>query len=285
MPEVDSYFEPDGDRVVPTGHAAGHWSTGRIGGRPVLGLSAWAFEGCLPDGSWLPARLTLDMVHMGDMSPIALTHRVRRSGRTVMVVDIEFAQADRVIALVRGVATRAAVAPSGQRWSSASAMGDPPHDELARPGEYPFAIATGRASYGGLGPVPCRAGVSALSLPHRGAPLAWVKEYLPVMAGEALTPYTRLGMGADVANSVLNWGTDGLRLINPDVTMSIARLPEGAALGLEAVAYACEAGTSVGTVGLHDETGGFGQVSMTAVHQPVFGGIGTSAPAGEASLS
>lgn len=272
---MESYFVRDGDLIVPTSCSAGHWAADSIAGRAVLGLSAWVFEQALPGPQWLPARLTLDMVHMGTLEPITTSTSVRRTGRTVHVVDIELVQADRAIGLVRGVATRADQVPPGQVWSRPGTLGEPPHDQLERPGAFPMAIAAGRRAEGGSAGVACRAGVGAFALAEAGAPVAWVREHVPLLAGEELTAYTRLGLGADVANSVLNWGTEGLQLINPDLTLSIARLPRGEALGLESLDHLRTAGTSVGAAALHDEVGAFGVVSATSVHQPIFSGVGT----------
>ncbi|MGN0064211.1 MAG: acyl-CoA thioesterase domain-containing protein [Nocardioides sp.] len=272
---MESYFVRDGDLIVPTSFSAGHWAADSIAGRAVLGLSSWAFEQALPGPEWLPARLTLDMVHMGSLEPIALTTSVRRTGRTVHVVDVELVQAGRVIGLVRGVATRADQVPPGQVWSRSGTLGEPPYAELDRPGTFPMAMATGRLGDREHAGVECRAGVGAFGLTDGGAPVTWVREYVPLVAGEELTAYTRLGLGADVANSVLNWGTEGLQLINPDLTLSIARLPRGEALALESLDHLRTTGTSVGAAALHDEVGAFGVVTMTSVHQPIFSGVGT----------
>lgn len=265
---VDPYFELDGDLIVPTTQAAGHWAENSIAGRAMLGLASWAFERELPTAQWLPARLTLDLVHMGTLDPITCTSRVRRSGRTVHVVDLEFTQGERTIALARCLATRAEVAPAGELWSRGESLGAPPHDQLADT-SFPMGLATGRAPEFDF-----RSGVDAWQGSTQGAPACWMKEHATVMAGEELTPYTRLGLLADVGNSVVNWGSAGLQLINPDLTLLITRLPEGDAIGLETIEHLRTLGTAVGAATLFDAEGAFGLVSLTSVHQPVFSGVG-----------
>lgn len=268
---VEAYFEQDGDLLVPTAHAAGHWAPNTLSGRAALGLASWAFEAALPGPGWLPARLTLDLVQMGRREPVTVTSRLRRSGRTVAVVDLELTQQDRLVALVRGVATHAHTPPPGRTWSRGVAPGSAPGAELGRLEGQQMALATAKGEFSSAG---YRSGIAAWQSGKDAPSVCWMRENASVVAGRALTPYTRLGLLADVANSVLNWGSEGLKLINPDLTLSIARLPRGESIGLETVEQVLDTGTSVGTAALHDEEGPFGLVSVTSVHQPVFSGIG-----------
>lgn len=275
MCDVEAYFETRGEELVPTAHAAGHWADDSLSGRSVLGLAAWAFERALPDEEWLPARLTLDLVQMGRMAPVTVTTRTRRQGRTVEVVDLEFSQADRIVALVRGVATCAPTPPPGEAWGRDLRAGSVPADQLyLHPGQQ-MALATAR---GDFATADFRSGVAAWSQDDQSAPsLCWMREHARVVAEHEETAYTRLGLLADVANSVVNWGRGGLQVINPDLTLAISRLPTGDAVGLETLERVLHGGTSVGVAAVHDEAGPVGLVSVTSVHQPVFSGI--SAPA------
>src|SRR4051812_45126700 len=67
VPAVAALFEPDGERIVPTGLARGPWDPGALHGGPVAALVGRAAEAHEGDGSGRGAaqrvvRLTVDLV-------------------------------------------------------------------------------------------------------------------------------------------------------------------------------------------------------------------------------
>lgn len=75
----------------------------------------------------------------------------------------------------------------------------------------------------------------------------------------------RAALAADMANGQVNASPVGLAYINADVTMTIARLPEGEWVGLDARSRAAADGVSVGSVDLYDSKGRIGQVTLIGV--------------------
>lgn len=261
----DGYFEREGERFVPTRHGAGPWAPGTISGRPVLGLSAYLFEHALPDGQWLPARLTVDLVRMATMDPIEVSVQARKTGRTAMVIDMELVQGGRPVALARGLATLAQVAPQTRVWNTGSDIRPVPTEYLPEHPDYPMAMSAGRWIDGvgtyGKGPY------QWLTQPD-GPGVAWAWERGNLIVGEPNSPYVRLGLVADVSNPLINVGAEGLAFINADVSLYLSRRPEGRFIGLKSLEHSHDQGTSVGAAAVFDDQGPIGTVAMVSTHQP-----------------
>lgn len=260
-----AYFERHGDGYLPTPAGAGPWAPGSISGRPVLALCTHLFEQALPDSSWLPARLTVDMVRMTMMEPIEVHTAVRKAGRTAITVDIDLVQNGRPVALARGLGTRAEVEPDTKVWGREHSITPIPTEFLPTHPDYPMSLSGGRwvdgAGTFGAGP-------HGWLSPAEGPAVGWAREQGELLAGEETSDYVRLGLVADIANSVINVGETGLTFINPDITLHLSRRPEGPYIGLEALEHVHHTGTSIGSAVLHDRNGAIGLVSMTSTHQP-----------------
>ena len=68
-----------------------------------------------------------------------------------------------------------------------------------------------------------------------------------------------------MANGQTNAGPAGLGYINADLTMTLARLPEGEWVGLDGTSRAAADGVSATAVDVYDQKGRIGQVTMIAV--------------------
>ena len=90
---------------------------------------------------------------------------------------------------------------------------------------------------------------------HRGA----------VVAGEPLTGFQAAASTADGASLVSNWGTRGVEHINTDITMTLAREPEGVEIGLLATDRVEHDGIAVGTAAVFDRRGPLGTVMVAAL--------------------
>ncbi len=277
---TNAYFERDGELFVPTRNSAGPWAPNSITGRPVLGLCAHVFEQALPDPSWLPARLSVDMMRMAMLEPIEVVIEVRKTGRTAMVVDIELIQSGRPVSLARGLATRAETRPDSAVWTRSQSLGEVPTEFLPAHPDYPMSLTGGRRLESGIS---YGNGPKGWLSPADGPPAAWVWERGDLIAGEVTSVYERLGLVADISNSVINVGRDGLKFINPDITLYVSRMPSGDYLGLEALEHLHTGGTSVGSAVVHDVQGPMGVVSMTSTHQPHMPTIVFDDPTGPAA--
>ena len=92
-----------------------------------------------------------------------------------------------------------------------------------------------------------------------------MRELVPFVAGEEISPLLRAALSADFANPLVNSGPAGLAFINADLTMYIARDPVGDWIGMEASGHLGAGGVAVGSGWLHDRHGRFGQSSVAAM--------------------
>lgn len=258
MPEpLPASFERHGDGLVPRPFTRSGWSADTLNGRYLAGLVAWGAERH-GDPELQPARLTVDMFRPGTMAPTQVETRVVRDGRRIRVVDSSVVAKGVEICRGTTVFLRRSHEPRGETWF-------PP--EWAVPG--PEEIEPMERGPGSLGPgewgMPWESrGITAWGqlTEHRRV---WVRETRPFVDGEELTPFMRAALVADMANGQTNASPLGLAYINADLTMTLARLPEGEWLGMDARSRATADGVSAGSVDLYDTKGRIGQVTLVGV--------------------
>jgi hypothetical protein len=64
---------------------------------------------------------------------------------------------------------------------------------------------------------------------------------------------------------VTNWGSNGVEYINTDITLTLARLPEGREIGLVATDRVSHEGIAVGTATVFDRRGRLGTSVVTSI--------------------
>jgi hypothetical protein len=242
--ETEPVFERRNGVVVPTWRARGPWG-GILNGRNLSGLVAWAVERDHGDADYQPARLTVDMFRATPLVPLQVTTAVVRRGHRVRVIDASVRdEADLELARGSVVQLRKGEAPPGTVWA-------PPEWERPVPESLPGVRL-----------------MEESGLPwdmRRSGRATWIREVYPFVGEEALTPFVRAALAADAVNGSANGGDRGLGYINADLTLYLARLPEGEWVGLEATGHGSDAGVAFGTASVYDLQGRIGHVAMSAV--------------------
>jgi acyl-CoA thioesterase len=216
-------------------------------------LVAWGAERHA-DADWQPARLTVDMFRPGRMAPTRVDTKVVREGRRIRVVDCSVVVGGVEICRGSTVFLRRSHEPRGETWY-------PPDWTVPGPEQVESMRRHGQAEWGM--PWESREITEWGQLTqHRQV---WARETRPFVEGEELTPFLRAALIADMANGQLNASPVGLAYINADVTMTIARLPEGEWLGLDARSRATADGVSVGAVDMYDSKGRIGQATLIGI--------------------
>jgi hypothetical protein len=85
----EPFFTRDGERFVPTQSARGPWDPKSLHGRVIVGLLGAEIERRHGEPDLIPARLTVDMYRLPDLSPVEVTTRVVRDGYRIKVIDAE----------------------------------------------------------------------------------------------------------------------------------------------------------------------------------------------------
>jgi len=84
------FFTTDRDAFIPTDAARGPWDPNSLHGRVIIGLLAFVIEQRHGAGDFVPARLTVDMFRLPNLSPIEVKTRLVRDGLRIKVVEADF---------------------------------------------------------------------------------------------------------------------------------------------------------------------------------------------------
>ena len=252
-----SFFTRAGDDLLPAPLACSMWSEDQMHGVALSGALAWAAERCLAEAGRTdlrPARWAVDLFRPARMVPCTLSAEIEREGRRICLVDVILSQDGERVA--RGTATflKPSAATDGEVWAPTERPEPPPLDVVP-------ASTRARAPF-----VRAGAGWSQDFLEHQNAErkTSW-STAVPVVAGEPLTGFQAAAATADGASMVTNWGTRGIEHINTDITMTLAREPEGVEIGLLATDRVEHEGIAVGTAAVFDRRGPLGTVIVAAL--------------------
>lgn len=270
MTDEQALFVLDGARVVPCESARGPWTADALHGGPVAALVARAAEACEADPAMQVARLTVELQRPVPVAPLELTAAVTRPGRKVQVVDVALSAGG--VEVVRGRALRIrrheAGAPAGEGLAGAADDGPVPGVDAGAPpppdaGTHAvMRIGDYRAFHNSGAELRYVAG----RFEESGPASVWVRLAVPLVAGEEPSPAQRAAAAADFGNGVSSV-LDFTRyfFINPDLTVSLWRLPAGEWVCLEATTHLGTPGVGMAESMLWDERGPVGRALQSLV--------------------
>lgn len=251
----EPFFRKDGDRFVPTRAGVGPWTADSLHGRLIIGLLGAEIERRFRTPEYMPARLTVDMYRLPDLSPVEVVTRVVKDGYRIKVVDAEFISGGQSAGRATCQLLRRTENPPGNVWRPAP-WGAPKPAEIPEP-------ADKRSGMGGMWTVRPIAG----EFGSLGVRRLWMAEVRELVEGEPFTPFARVATAADFASPFANAGDQGLGYINSDVTLYLHREPVTEWVGFEVFNHGATDGVAIGECLLHDEDGPIGSASCTALAQ------------------
>lgn len=261
--KTQPFFTRDGDRYVPTLDARGPWNPKSLHGRVVAGLLGQEIEHRHGGPDYMPARLTVDMYRLPDLSPVDVTTRLLRDGKRIKVVEAEFLSGGASMARATCQLLLRTQNPPGQVWMPPNWTAPKPA-EITPPDDQRWTLngmwAT-RPITGHMGAV--------------GPRQLWISEVRELVDGIPLTPFTRVAVAADFASPFANAGDKGLGYINSDVTIYLHRLPATEWIGFEVRNHGATDGVAIGECWLYDERGAIGTATVTALAQRMMSPAGT----------
>ncbi len=226
--DAESLFVPTADGVEPTELARGPWSPDALHGGPVAALVARAVERHAPGQDLQLARLTMELLRPVPFAPLTVRTDTVRDGRRVQVVDATVEAAGRPIVLARALRIRR-LGPDEEFRPAVGEDPAPPPPSEGR--EAPSPVIGGRAFHSDGVEMRFVGGLFA----QLGPATVWIRLRVPVVAGEAPTPWQRVAAAADFGNGVsseLDFQTH--LFINPDLTIAVHRPPVGEWVCLDA---------------------------------------------------
>ena len=249
------FFTRDQDAYIPTDAARGPWDPKSLHGRVIMGLLAFAIEQRHGADDFVPARLTVDMFRLPNLSPIIVKTRLVRDGLRIRVIEADFFSAGVAMARASCQLLRKTERPQGNVWS-------PPNWEVPAPGDIPKPEDPRLGMHGKWTTRPIVGAMGTVG-PRR----LWMSEVRDLVEGAALTPFVRVAVAADFASPFANAGDQGLGYINSDVTLYLHRLPVKEWIGFEVVNHHASDGIAIGECWLYDEQGAIGTSTIAALAQ------------------
>ncbi|HXC76757.1 MAG TPA: thioesterase family protein [Candidatus Acidoferrum sp.] len=257
MEEPVAFYRPGSDGVfASTPATAGPWGPESQHGGPPAALLVRAFELTEPQPPSRIARLAMEFLRPVPVAPLTVRTTLVRRGRKA--------------SLLRGV-----VEAGGQEVLLAHAwrLSVPEEPAIAVPDAFtvppipvpaPTAAWPGAYMDGYMSAIEWRTVVGSLGEPGPG--VAWTRARLPLVAGEATSPFARAALVADSGSGV-SASVDFSKwlCINVDLTVSLHRDPAGEWVLLDSVTVTDPRGTGLAVTRLADENGAVGRALQTLV--------------------
>jgi hypothetical protein len=259
-------FEPDGARWVPTPIATGPWDPGALHGGPSAALvGRMILEHEPGETPWFLARLTVELIRPVPSAPLTVTVEQRRPGRRVQLLDAVVTDPDGTEVLwARGLR----LAQHDNGLDEATVLLPPTPDHAAPETSEPWAFENpiGWRTFGEAFEFRLAAGKPFREL---GPSAVWSRLRLPLIAGQPIHPLDRALTLADFPNGFGNSVPfDRFAYINPDLTVSLHRLPEGDWVLLDAAMYPRTAGHGTAGGPLLDRRGVLGTAQQSLLISP-----------------
>jgi hypothetical protein len=236
-----------GDMARATAHAAGPWHPGLQHGGAPASLVVWAAERVAAPAPMRVARLTVELLRPVPVAPLEMRVATLREGRKIQLVEIRLLDDGKEVVRGNVLKLRTAQTPL-PRGPILPPVGAPPPAGIPADPDFNFGFAAGfelrrLTTRGKLGPA-----------------LVWFRQHAPIVEGAPLTPAMRAAAVGDYSNGIateLPW--DEWTFINADLTVSLAREPEGEWILSDAECWVGGDGTGLAMTRLADERGTFGR--------------------------
>jgi len=253
-------YRVDHDTAIPTEYTAGPWGSDLQHGGAPTALISWAAERMTTREPMQVARITVDLLRPVPIAPLKIRTEVVREGRKIQLCAVTLLYEDVVVARASVLKIRRAefeLPPTAVE--EPVTLPGPDAGRLADiPNENPNAFIRGLT----------------LSVVHGqfrapGPAAIWFRVNRPLFEGQAPTPLQRVAMIGDFCNGVStvldfrSW-----TFINADLTISLARLPVGDWILLDAQSWLGDHGTGIAFAKLGDSRGYFGRAIQSLVIEP-----------------
>lgn len=245
-----------------TAHAqpcsAGPWDPGLQHGGAPASLIAWAVERTPTRDPMQVMRMTFDFLRPIPVAPLEINIDVQREGRKIQVLNVTLLHEG--VACVRASVLK--VRKADMQWPETVA-----DDPITVPGPdagelQELRFTDDRPSFGD--------GVTLRTVRGNflstGPAAIWFRAHRPIIEGEAITPLMRAALTGDFCNGTSSpLSFEEWTFINADLTISLARLPVGEWILLDAQTWLGDHGAGLAFARLGDERGYFGRAIQSLV--------------------
>ncbi|MGH2820530.1 MAG: thioesterase family protein [Actinomycetota bacterium] len=242
------YIAHDHDRFLATEWTRGPWGPDAQHAGPPAALLGRAIERAGSEGMQV-ARITFEIHKPVPLAMLQVGTEILRRGRRVELVASSLSSEGEEV--MRATATRIRTAPLELPRQEIR----PPHAIPASSASTELFPATWHPNY--LEAMEWRFARGTFTRP--GPAAAWVHMRHPLVAGEPVTPLTRVLAAVDSSSGIsaeLDW-TEWL-FINPDLSVHLHSLPRGEWILLDALTVTGPAGRGTASSTIYDEHGQIG---------------------------
>ena len=252
----EAVYTPLGESRFASGELSrGPWSPDHQHGGAPAALLAGVIEKAEAPAPMRIARLTLDLLRPVPIAPLEVVTEVTRPGRRVQLVAASVLCEGTEV--VRAQALRIRREEGGSVHQGFAAPPVPSPAQAPDPVQFDSELLGGRMFGGDAMEIRLASGKERWETP--GPAMAWMRLKVPVVDGEEPTPVQRAMATADFGNgisSVLDWRSHAF--VNPDLSVTLGREPQGEWIALDAVTSISDDGTGMSTGELFDTQGRFG---------------------------
>lgn len=248
---VEAFFEADGAGFRATALTRGPWDKGSQHGGPPAALLGRAVEAELPPGFRL-ARMTVDILRPVPIGRVVARATVR-AGRRVARGRAVLEAGD--VEVMTATAMGQVVGDLGDLGPEAGADGATPLPPPEEGRDVPFFDVPWDEGYHTAMAWRFLSG----SFVDLGPSRLWLRQRVPLVAGEQPSPFQRVLVVADAGNGVSAVvDFTELSFVNPDLSVHLHRDPVDEWIGVEARTTIQPTGAGLATTVLHDATGPVG---------------------------
>lgn len=252
---AQAFYEPEGEGFLATELTRGPWDPGHQHAGPPSALIGREIESLDGGEGFHVGRVTLEILRPVPIGPVSIEARIVRPGRRVQMVEATMRGADGE-ELIHARAWRIRVAELELPEEVLALTAHPFPDEedtdffpTAEDAGYHTAMEWRSVEGGFL---------------EAGPATMWMRQKVPLVAGEEPSQLQRLLVVADVGNgisAVLDWRS--YIFINVDLTVVLERMPEGEWICVDAVTRPRETGVGSAESELSDRRGRVGRGIQT----------------------
>jgi hypothetical protein len=274
--DLDAFFVAEGDRYIPSDLTRGPWDPDAQHAGPPAALIGREVARLDGGSERQVGRITYEILRSVPITPLTVTARITRPGRSVELVEASLADDEgevirarawrllvQTVDIPEGLSSEDGPGAMGTSPSTLRPGFAPPGPDAAKPGRFPdTGQAVGyhtameyRFVHGGFG--------------DPGPAVAWMRMRVPLVEGEKPTPLDRVLVAADSGNGVsstLDWGR--FLFINVDLTVHLHRPPVGEWVCLDAITIPEPSGMGIADTALYDERGPLGRADQTLLVAP-----------------
>jgi hypothetical protein len=254
-PSDEALFVPDGGGFVPTELGASPWGPDSLHGGAPAALLARAVERHDGGDVMQVGRMTIEILRPVPIAPLRVETVTVRPGRRVQLVESRLYAGD--VEVTRATALRLHVVDLPLPDTAIDRETPPAPPETGRLQK----VEWGWRAFHTDG-MEIRAVEGAFMTP--GPSTAWFRLRVPVVAGEEVSPVMRVAAAADFGNGISQvLPMEGWSFVNPDLTFTLSRPPEGEWVCLAATSHLAGAGAGFAESALYDGRGRIGRATQS----------------------